>query len=241
VATFKNNLAMALDAGGEDARAEELFREALVFQEEALGPSHPDLATYRRNLGGVLADLGRHEEARASYGRALDILTSHFGREHGRVATCLHDLARVQIALGRLDDAEAGLRSAIGIHRRIHDDNTRNLTLGGSLERLASVAYARKDFERAAALLTEALAIARRAQGREHVHARELMTGLAGVLREAGRYDEAARLAEEAYALDERLDGDAHPSTRKTVQTLVEIYEGWEKPEECAAWRARLD
>jgi tetratricopeptide (TPR) repeat protein len=50
VGNHLNNLAGLLQAKGDYAAAEPLFRRALAIDEKALGPNHPDTQRIRRNL-----------------------------------------------------------------------------------------------------------------------------------------------------------------------------------------------
>ncbi|MFL6417733.1 MAG: tetratricopeptide repeat protein [Bryobacteraceae bacterium] len=54
VATGLNNLAVLLQAKGDYAAAEPLYRRALAIDEKALGPNHPSMKTIRENLQVLL-------------------------------------------------------------------------------------------------------------------------------------------------------------------------------------------
>lgn len=63
-------------ADGNFSGAEELYKAALTIQEEASGPSHPDLLPHLLNLASLDAERGRFEAARTAYERCLEIAQS---------------------------------------------------------------------------------------------------------------------------------------------------------------------
>ena len=80
VASDTNNLAIALAAGGNHARAIDAYRRSLSIKEQLVGPDHPDLSSSLENLAQELCVLGRYAEAEAPAGRALS-LVEKLGRE----------------------------------------------------------------------------------------------------------------------------------------------------------------
>jgi hypothetical protein len=54
-----NNLALLLDAQGNYAAAEPLYRRAIAIFEKTLGPEHPDTKTARENLEILLSERSR--------------------------------------------------------------------------------------------------------------------------------------------------------------------------------------
>ena len=52
--TRLNNLAGLLEAQGDYAQAEPLFRRALAIAEKAQGPAHPETGRSLNNLAGLL-------------------------------------------------------------------------------------------------------------------------------------------------------------------------------------------
>ena len=60
-----NNLALLYKTQGQYAKAEPLYRRALVIAEKALGLEHPTVATLRKNYAASLRAAGRAAEADA--------------------------------------------------------------------------------------------------------------------------------------------------------------------------------
>ncbi|MDT3776125.1 FxSxx-COOH system tetratricopeptide repeat protein [Nitrospira sp. MA-1] len=62
--------------------AEPLFQRSLAIWEEALGPTHPDVATSLNNLAGLYDSQGQYGKAEPLYQRTLTILEEALGLEH---------------------------------------------------------------------------------------------------------------------------------------------------------------
>jgi tetratricopeptide (TPR) repeat protein len=59
-----------------------LYQRALAIQEQALGPTHPDLADTMHHLARLREAQGHHEEARNWYERALAVREHALGAQH---------------------------------------------------------------------------------------------------------------------------------------------------------------
>jgi tRNA A-37 threonylcarbamoyl transferase component Bud32/tetratricopeptide (TPR) repeat protein len=108
-ASETNNLAIALAAGGDHARAIDEYQRSLSIKEQLYGPDHPDLSSSLENLAGELCALGRYTEAEVPAGRAL-ALVEKLGREGDlKLAWALLPLAFIS---GRHGDAGRALALA---------------------------------------------------------------------------------------------------------------------------------
>ena len=106
----------------ENARygaCEQLWRDALTFCEEELGPEHPSTAASYNNVACNLDDQGRYGEAEPLYRRALDICERVLGPEHPSTATSCNNVASNLNAQGRYGDAEPLYRRALDLHERV--------------------------------------------------------------------------------------------------------------------------
>ena len=59
-------------------------------------------------------------------------------------------------------------------------------------------------------------------------------------LTDLGRYEEAEAQLKAAYEGELAMRGPDHKDTREVVANLVYLYEVWGKPDQAAAWRAKL-
>jgi CHAT domain-containing protein len=93
VATSLNNLAVLLQAQGQYAAAEPLYRRSLAVREKALGPDHPDVASSLSNLAELLRSKGQYTTAEPLYRRSLAMREKALGPDHPDVAMSLNNLA----------------------------------------------------------------------------------------------------------------------------------------------------
>ena len=71
-----------LQATGQYAEAEPLYRQALAINQKALGEEHPAYATDLSNLAFVLQATGQYAEAEPLYHQALEIVRASLGDDH---------------------------------------------------------------------------------------------------------------------------------------------------------------
>ena len=101
-------------AAGDYASAERHLREAVVLQEAALGPLHPDLANTLNNLGVVCEITNHAEDSEWCYRRAYKIAVSSLPGDHPFVATSLKNLTDFCSARQRpLDLPEPEARASV--------------------------------------------------------------------------------------------------------------------------------
>ncbi len=227
VATCLNTLAAVLEAKGAYDEAESLHREALAIRRKALGDEHPDVATILNNLAAVLHAKGAYDEAERLYREALAIRRKALGDEHPDVAEGRSNLLQLRLAKEDFVGAEA-------VGREL-------LARGRSHSTLAIVGMCllkQAKWEEAEPILRECLAIRERELPDDW-----LRWNTASMLGEAlcgqGKHAEAEPLLTEGY---EKLRPPDPLLFRKreALERIVKLYEEWGKPDEAAAWRARL-
>src|SRR5262249_27705996 len=80
-------------AAGDFTAAAQHLRQALAFQEQELGPAHPDVASTLNSLGVVSERIGDLAGAERCYRRACEIVAAAFPPEHPFVETSRQNLA----------------------------------------------------------------------------------------------------------------------------------------------------
>jgi tetratricopeptide (TPR) repeat protein len=103
---------------GRYAEAEPLYRRALALREQALGPTHPDVATSLNSLGLLYHDQGRYAEAEPLYQRAIALREQALGPTHPTVAQSLNGLAVLYQEQGRYAEAEPRFKQALMISEK---------------------------------------------------------------------------------------------------------------------------
>jgi tetratricopeptide (TPR) repeat protein len=106
LATYLNDWAGVSWRAGDYANAEPHLQRALAIREQALGPTHPDVATSLHNLAVLYRAQGQCAKAEPLYQRALAIREQALGPAHPDVATSLHNLAALYQVQGQYAKAE---------------------------------------------------------------------------------------------------------------------------------------
>ncbi|HBP88130.1 MAG TPA: hypothetical protein DD706_10595 [Nitrospiraceae bacterium] len=146
--------------------AEPLFQRSLAIWEEALGPTHPDVATSLNNLGGLYDSQGQYGKAEPLYQRALAIREQALGPTHPQVATSLNNLGLLYHRQGQYGKAEPLLQRALAIAEQAlgptHPD------VAASLNNLAGLYDSQGQYGKAEPLYQRTLTILEEALGLEH-------------------------------------------------------------------------
>jgi CHAT domain-containing protein/Tfp pilus assembly protein PilF len=214
-----NNLAGLLQAQGEYARAEPLYRRALQMK-EALYPKerhpngHPDLAQSVNNLALLLRAQGESAQAEPLFRRALQMREAlypryRFPNGHPDLANSLNNLALLLQAQGEYAQAEPLFRRALQIREALYPrDHYPNghTELATSLNNLAFLLQTQGEYAQAELLFRRALQIREALYPRDrypngHTELARSLTSLAGLLRAQGEYAQAEPLCRRAVEM----------------------------------------
>jgi len=118
-ATALNNLGSLLQARGDLAGAEPLYRDALAMRQRLFQGDHPDVALSLNNLGYLVKARGDLAGAEALYRDALAMYKRLFQGDHPDVALSLNNLGSLLQARGDLAGAEPLYREALAMGERV--------------------------------------------------------------------------------------------------------------------------
>jgi CHAT domain-containing protein/Tfp pilus assembly protein PilF len=197
-------------------------QRALALREEALGPSHPDVAKSLNDLGRVYWSQGEYAKAEPLYTRALAIHEKALGPSHLDVADSLNNLAVLYKDQGAYAKAEPLMARALAIRENAlgpsHPD------VAGSLNNLAALYGNQGAYLKAEPLYTRALAIKEKALGLSHSEVATVLNNLALLYRDQGAYAKAEPLFTRALAIDEKAHGSSHPKVATDLNNLAGLY-----------------
>jgi len=222
-------------------KAEVMLIEALELRKAASGEEHPDTATCMNNLANVWKDQGKRDEAEAMHRRCLEIRVARLGPEHPLTALSQANIASVLLDRGDADGAIPLLRSSLELRRAKLPADSSELPgimglLGAALTRQGDAA----SLAEAEPLLRQALEMRRPQFPAVHWRTGESAGALGDCLMKQAKFTEAQPL------LLERADAVMKESTvlplkrRHAIQTLIELYDATNQPQEAATWRERL-
>ncbi len=225
-----NQTAFYLKQRARYEEAKPLYQRALIIDEKALGPDHPDVAIVRNNLAELYRAQGRYEEAEPLYLRVMEIDAKTLGPDHPDVATSLNNLAELYRAQGRYEEAESlYLRSLVIREKALGPDHPYVAT---SLNNLALLYDNQGRYDEAEPLYQRALDIYEKALGPDHPYVATSLNNLANLYRAQGRYEEAEPLYQRSFAIVEKTLGPDHPYVATSLNNLALLYDNQGRYEE---------
>lgn len=169
--------------------AEHLYLKALFAREQALGPSHPDIAHSLDDLAGLYRRHRKFEAAQELCQRTLELRRQTLGRQHPDVALNLVALIDILCTQQRWSAAEPLTREWLSLVEATvgeHHPEAANV-----LETQARIYGAAGALEKQEECNRRALEVRRQALGTEHP---DFATSLADLLCLQKKYEEASRL-----------------------------------------------
>ncbi len=219
-----NQRAMKLQQAGKLAEAIPLARRALELREQALGPTHPDVATSLSGLAGLLLFTADYAEGKRLYERALTIYEQALGPTHPYVATSLFNLGAGLVAIGDHAGALPLLERALKIQEQglgpTHPAMAKTLSLLG-VSRLGVSQLSIENIAEARLLLERALKLQEQALGQTHPDVAPSLILLGSLLVVTGDYAGARPLLERALKIQEQALGPAHPDVAGSLMSLA--------------------
>lgn len=204
---------------GDLARAEELFRAAIRYEDH----------WYRRNgfladpissLGGLALRKGNASEAETLYRRSLELeRNTWWGGSPDDVASKLNNVANAVQRQGRHEEARELLEEAIQVVSDAYGPD--HPDVASSLEIWAWILVRDEEFDPARHLILRARRIREQATGMQSPSVASNVFLLAGLERRRGDREEARRLDEEALAIFEASVGKDHPGLAPVLNVLA--------------------
>ncbi|MHC4090081.1 MAG: tetratricopeptide repeat protein [Planctomycetota bacterium] len=208
---------------------------ALPVAEKAVQLSGGGEPAYLDTLARAYQMTGDNERAIETQQKAIEALPSadssaRCDLEIGMVRLLLHE-SNEQGAKQFLREATARRRQQLG---------EENPLLAIRLIQAAIMLASEEEYELAEPLACEALAIRRRGLPEGHWQTAEARAVLAGCLTGLRRYQGAEPLLLEAHSEMKDNPQASEIQKREALDRLAKLYEAWGRPEQAAAWRAKL-
>ena len=234
VAVALENLGNLLNAAREREAAILFHERALSIREAAFGPNSPMVASSLNNLG--LAHWGKQDAAAARkyFKRSAEVFEAALGPDHPDLSRPLSNLAEVRQRTGALKEAKALYERVVEIRRRALGPD--HPLLARPLYHLGRLQIELGEPRLAEPLLRRALDLGRQQEPYRHPEIIWPRIYLGRCLTALQRYPEA-----EDLLLQTIDDQDIDLGTRRrTRESLVALYEAWERPQEAARHRREL-
>jgi Tfp pilus assembly protein PilF len=222
---------------GKYESAEELYTAALKTSREIQEGSNLDVAQSLNNMGMLMMDSTHDWDAATAYfEEALDMEREIGAGESLITAETLHSMGvNIYRQGGDMGESVKLLREALAIRRRLLGGSHPDLTK--SLNNLAGILQKKGEYEESEVLLREAIEINRGLYDGKHFQHLLSLRFLGYVYWEKKDYDSAEPYFLESLELSRELLAEDSPLIGASVNTLIELYDEWGKPDKAAEYR----
>ena len=217
-APLLGNLGNVAREQGDHATAREYHSRALAIVEQALLPSHPDIASCLGNLGIVASEQGDHAAACNYFTRALAIFEQALPPGHPSIANTLNNLGVVTGVQGDHTAAHAYYTRALASWELALPPGHPDIAF--SLNNLGNVASEQGDHATARAYHTSALAIFEQALPPGHPSIANSLNNLGVVAQEQGDHSASRAYHTRALAIRELALPHGHPRIATSLNKL---------------------
>jgi serine/threonine protein kinase len=220
------------------AAAESLYAIVVPAARRVLGAEAPQTLSTLGNAAWALTSDGKYEQAESLGVQVLALRRKVLGNETRETMNAANNLAVLYVQTGRPELAVPLYEEDLATSRKLLGDDHPDVLV--SMTNLGRLYIRMKRFDRAEPILRQAVAKTRRVMppgfiglGISLVAHSEALVGL-------DRRREAEPVALEAYRLLHALRGDDDRGVIRTLQVLVDVYEGTGRGAQAAQWKAKL-
>lgn len=213
-----NSLGAVRRSRGEFTEAMELYEDARVTWENALGEHHPFVAIGWHNVANAHASIREYEAAAASNEQALAILEKTLGPEHPLVAETLNN---VGLGLLRTGDDRGALHMferALGIQERAFGPE--HPGIGVLLTNIGQAQESLGEYDLARGTIERALAMTKLTLGPAHQDVAKDLSNLGAIHWRLDAPEKAKPLFEQALVVAETSLGVKHPDVAVYLYNL---------------------
>ncbi|MEM6675121.1 MAG: serine/threonine-protein kinase [Planctomycetota bacterium] len=228
------NLGGTLYREGDYAGSLEYTGEVLEARMRVLGEAHRDVAKTTYNMGMIAKSMRDPDLARNYFETALERFRGSIGEESPEGADCLLQLGYVAEAVDDHVAAKKHYGRALEIRRALGPDD---LTTADILYRSMVTAFELEEWDQAIVFGEQSAPMYEDLVGPDHLVTLASVYYLARSKVRAGRFAEAEEGALVFHDRSLETYGESHENIRLGRELLVELYEGWGRPDEAATWR----
>jgi len=220
------------------AEAEAAMEGPVRVYRRQYGDRHPFSREFEISLADVVACAGRLDEAEANLRTIVDGLRRDVGPSSWVTLYATSGLAGVLNMQHKYEEAESLALGVIPLLRSTYGDQAPD-----TLDALNRWAVALKGCGRVAEAertLRELVHVVESEFTTGYYHLAEFRNHWGQCLTDLGHYEEAEVQLKAAYEGELATRGADHKNTRKDIANLMHLYDAWSKPDQAAAWRAKL-
>jgi eukaryotic-like serine/threonine-protein kinase len=237
----QSTLANGYRVVGQLDRAISLFERTLAAQEADLGLDHPDTLASQNYLANAYCEAGQLDRAIPLFLRTIIAQTARLGPEHPSTLATRSDLGGAYLSQGDSARAESLLRDVLVARRK--KLGAQHPAVAQTLTSLGESLLEQRKWAEAEQLLRDGLAIwdARRPDDWNRFNTQSL---LGNSLLGQQNFAQAEPLLLSGYegmkSRETRIPASKKVVLIESCKRILRLYEAWGRPEQAAAWRARL-
>jgi eukaryotic-like serine/threonine-protein kinase len=205
--------------------AEKALRQVLDTRRRVLGAEHTSTIDSMNSLAALYYKHGDYSKAESLMVQGLESLQSVLDKDHTSILTTLNNLGSVYIAQNNLSKAEPLFVRLVEARRRLliwdQPDTVNGMIM--AIDDLSLLRVMQKDYQDAASLLEQSLALRRRRSGDGESETVKAMINLGQMHQYMGKLAEAETLFQEALRFRLRDPGVEHPATADVLENLGEV------------------
>ncbi|MEM9381110.1 MAG: serine/threonine-protein kinase [Planctomycetota bacterium] len=228
------NLGGTLYAKGDHAGSLECTGEVLEARRRVLGEEHRDVAKTTYNMGMIAQATRDPDLARSYFEDALARFRASIGEETPEGADCIVQLGYLAEAANEHGAASERFGRALEIHRKLGPDDEESAEI---LYRCMTSAFELEQWDEAIDFGEQAVLLREDLLGPMHMQTLAAVYYVARSKVRAGRYADAEEGALVFHDRSLETYGETHDYVVRARTLLVELYEGWGRDQEAAAWR----
>ncbi|WP_306581548.1 serine/threonine-protein kinase [Dokdonella sp.] len=233
-----NGLAIVDTSVGQLDEARTLYTELIASDRRLFGDDATRTLTAINGLAIVAAEQKRFAEAEALLAPLQAVYERIYGKEHPMMLRLVSNLGSFIRQQGRNEEARPYYERAVQLAQKLYGPGgTAAVMTQSNLSLLLRDAGDLEGAERHGRIAVEHADAALGDNAMRAIMPREYAT----VLIRMHRYAEAEQQLDRAWAIFEKADGygPAHTRAQDVVDSYIELYRAWGKPEALARWQAR--
>ena len=199
--------------------------KALTIQQDLLDEKPELLAASLYDIGLARSKGGEHDKADEALSRALRLYKEYSMNQPNRMPCTLRELAHVSFMRGDSERADRLYNEALELCRSSHQPYSEKIL---SLIHYGVFLDNRGNYQRAKAMIEEALTLARHHYEGDHTQVTLALRSMAALLQSLGHFEEALPFMQEAHAMIRRLYRGDHGKIVMNSMALGLLYKDLE-------------
>jgi len=220
------------------AAAESLYAILVPASRRVLGAEAPQTLSVLGNAAWALTSDGKFAEAESLAVLTLALRRKVLGNDHRETMNAANNLGVLYVQTDRPELAVPLYEEDLAASRNLLGDEHPDVLV--SMTNLGRLYNKMKRFDRAEPVLRQAVASTRRVMPPGFIGLGISLLAHSEALVGLNRRREAEPDALEAYKIIHALRGDDDRGVRRTVEVLVDVYEGTGRMDQASKWKARM-